>query len=170
VSEAAGWAVAQPGRGEPEVPATAPRGHQRTGEPQAGRFLELVEGGQAGGAVDVQGVEHDPGGQAEVGLRPALPPALELTGVAGGVVDAMADQGMLGRAITGTAAPTRAGQAGAAWGGTGPVDRVDGNAAGDVAQGGVQQRVHATWLPQAPAGVLRSRACQAASSSAWIAA
>jgi hypothetical protein len=54
--------VAQPGGAEPVVPATAPRGHKGTGEPQAHRFLELAEGGKAGGAVDVEGVEADAGG------------------------------------------------------------------------------------------------------------
>jgi hypothetical protein len=106
VGEAAGWAVAEPGRGEPGVPATAPRSHQRTGEPQAHRACQLVEGGQAGGAVHVQSVEHHPGGQANVGLGPARPPALELAGVGGGVMEAVADQGMLGRPVTGRPAGT----------------------------------------------------------------
>ena len=146
-----------------------PRGHQRTPEPQARRLLELAEGGQAGRAVDVQGVEDDAGGQAEVGRRPARPPALELAGVGGGVVDAVADQGMLGRPVTSRAATAGAGQAGPARGGAGPVDRIDGDAAGGVAEGGVQQRVHATWLLSA-ASVARWWVCQAASSSAWMAA
>ena len=163
VGEASGWAVAQPGRGEPVVPATAPRGHQRTGEPQVHRPCELPEGGQAGGAVDVEGVEDDAGGQAEVGLGPALPPALELGRVGGGVVDAVADQGMLGRPVT--RGPRRQEQARLAppRSGAGPVDRVDGDAAGGVTQGGVQQRVHATrllsvgrcgWLVGLPGGLL----------------
>jgi hypothetical protein len=87
--QAAGWAIAQPSRGEPVVPATAPRGHQRTGEPRARRLLELAEGGQAGVAVDVEGVEADAGGQAEVGLGPAVPPAADPVGVGGGLLDAV---------------------------------------------------------------------------------
>jgi hypothetical protein len=114
VGQAAGWAVAQPGRAEPVVPATAPRGHQRTGEPQGRRFLQLAEGGQASGAVDIEGVEADAGGQAEVGLGPAAPPAADLVGVGGGLLDAGAEEGMLGRPVTGRPAATRAGQAGLA--------------------------------------------------------
>src|SRR5512132_2590 len=169
VIQAAGWAVPKPGRGEPVVPATAPRGHQRTGEPQARRFLELPEGGQAGWAVDVQGVQYHPGGQADIGQGPPPPPVLELRWVHAGVVEAVADQGMLGRPITAGTAPTRAGRAGAARSGAGPVDRVDGDAAGRITQGGVEQRAHATCAPSV--GLMPGRrVCQAASSSAWMAA
>jgi hypothetical protein len=68
------------------------------------RFPQLAEGGQAGGAVDVQGVEADAGGQAEVGVGPAAPPAADAVGVGGGVLDAVADQRVLGRPITSWAA------------------------------------------------------------------
>jgi hypothetical protein len=84
--------------------ATAPRGHQRTGELHAHRAGELQEGPEAGGAVDVQGVEDDASGQAEVGVRPAGPPAADAVGVGAGLLDAVADQGMLGRPITHRAA------------------------------------------------------------------
>ena len=104
--------------------------------PQARRSLQLAEGGQAIWAVDVQDVEDDPGGQADIGLGPASPPAADAVGVGGGVLDAVADQRVLGRPITSWAAGTRAGQAGPARGGAGPVDGVDGDAAGGVAEGG----------------------------------
>src|SRR4029453_17472358 len=101
MGQTVGWAVAEPGRAEPVVPATAPRGHQWTGEPRARRrCLELLEGGQAGAAIDVKGVEADPGGQADIGLGPASPPAAEAVGVGAGLLDAMADQRMLGRPVT----------------------------------------------------------------------
>src|SRR5215204_5895874 len=77
---------------------------------------------------------------------------------------------MLGRPVTGRAAPAGAGEAGPAPAAAGPVDRVDGDAAGGVAEGGGQQRVHATCAPSVGAVVARWWACQAASSSAWIAA
>jgi len=73
------------------VPATAPRGHQRTRELEAPRFLQLAEGGQAGGAVDVQGSEDDPSGQSNIGLGPAAPPTAETVRVGGGFLDAVAD-------------------------------------------------------------------------------
>jgi hypothetical protein len=152
MDQAAGWAVAEPGRAEPVVPATAPRGHQRTREPQAHRLLQLAEGGQAGRAINVQGVEHHSGGEAQVGLGPASPPAAEAVGVGGGLLDAVANEGMLGWPVTAEPVGARAGQAGPTRGGVGPVHGVDGDAAGGVAEGGLQQSVHAT-LPSLGAAV-----------------
>jgi hypothetical protein len=122
--------------------------------PPAHRGQVLAQGGHPLEAVDVQGVEDDPGGQADVGLRPPLPPARQLGGVEAGVLDAVPDQRVLGRPVAVAAARAGAGQAGPVWGGAGPVDRVDGDAAGGIGQGGVQQVCHATRLPGAVALVM----------------
>src|SRR4029453_13683682 len=74
-----------------------------TNGPRRRRVRQRPEGGQAIWAVDVQDVEADPGGQADIGLDPTVPPAADPVSVGGGVLDAVADQGMLCR--RGTAPP-----------------------------------------------------------------
>jgi hypothetical protein len=76
---------------------------------------------------------------------------------------------MLGRPVTGQPAGTRAGQAGPTRCGVGQVAGVDGDATGGVAEGSIQQPVHAT-LPCWGAALVAWWACQQASSSAWMAA
>jgi hypothetical protein len=60
---------------------------------------EPLEAVAAAGAFDVDDVEQHAGAQADVGVWPAPPPRLDLLGVGGGVVDAVAFPAALAPAL-----------------------------------------------------------------------
>jgi hypothetical protein len=102
--------VAQPGRGQVEMPAATAGADERP------RAVQAMLGGQgsnglfAAGAVDVQDVEGVAGGQADVGLGMAGPPGQHPGPVGGGVLDAVGNQAAPGVLANLAAAriPTRA--------------------------------------------------------------
>jgi hypothetical protein len=86
--------IAAAGRGQVDMPAAS-------GPNQWSLQSQIVVGGEAtyccpaGWAVHVQDVGNLAGDQADVGLRPALPPTLQVSRIAGSVVQAVWGPGML---------------------------------------------------------------------------
>jgi hypothetical protein len=148
------------------MPTTPASADQRPEALQAMLGRQLLDGLGAGGAINVQDIEDMAGGQADVGLGVAGPPAQDPGPITGGVLDPVGDQraqGVLGR-LAAARIPTRAAdpchhslgvtrnRLEAASVGEGVVQGQDGDAARSIANGGVPQ------LPAEPAHEVGSSA------------
>src|SRR6266540_3652597 len=131
----------QPRRDGVEVPAAPARPGHRPG--RCCQRLEPAERGLAGGGVQVEHVEHRPGGEPDVGLRVAPPPGPDLGAVGGRVGEPTRRQGVLA-GLRAAWLPARAPQGAPplpppAAGDGGVVQRNHGNALLGVRQGAVEQ-------------------------------
>src|SRR6266511_3495288 len=131
----------QPRRDGVEVPAAAARPGHRPG--RCCQRLEPAERGLAGGGVQVEHVEHHPGGEPDVGLRVAPPPGPDLGAVGGRVGEHTRRQGVLA-GLRAAWLPARAPQGAPplpppAAGDGGVVQRNHGNGLLGVRQGAVEQ-------------------------------